>query len=110
MPWKETCVMNERVKLVTEHLGGDYGITELSQAYGVSRGTVYKWIRRYEIEGWSGLEDRSRAPHSHPNAVEEKIERKLLELKARWPLWGAPKLWVKLQCNAPRSFPLIFSG
>ena len=42
MPWKETCVMNERVKLVTEHLEGDYGIMELSQAYGVSRKTVYK--------------------------------------------------------------------
>ena len=96
MSWKETCVMSERVKLVTEHLEGDYGITELSQAYGVSRKTVYKWIVRYEKEGWLGLEDRSRAPHSQPNAVEEEIEKKLLELKARWPLWGAPKLWVKL--------------
>ncbi len=89
--------MDERVKLVTEHREGEYGITELSQAYGVSRKTVYKWIDRHEKEGWVGLEDRSRAPHSHPNAVEEKIERKLLELKARWPLWGAPKLWVKLR-------------
>ncbi len=97
MPWKETCVMNERVKLLTEYLEGEYGITELSQTYEVSRKTMYKWIARYEKEGWAGLEDRSRAPHSHPNAVEEKIERKLLELKARWPLWGAPKLWVKLR-------------
>ena len=77
--------MSERVKLVTEHLEGDYGITELSQAYGdasakMSRKTVYKWIVRYEKEGWTGLEDRSRAPHSHPKAVEEKIEKKLLDL------------------------------
>ena len=42
MSWKETCVMNERVKLATDHLEGDYGMTELSQAYGVSRKTAYK--------------------------------------------------------------------
>ena len=75
MSWKETCVMNEGVKLMTEHLEGDYGITELSQAYGVSRKTVYKWIGRYEKEGWLGLEDRSRAPHSHANAVERRLRR-----------------------------------
>jgi len=51
MSWKETCVMSEGVKLMAEHLEGDYGITELSQAYEVSRKTVYRWIGRYEKEG-----------------------------------------------------------
>ena len=55
---------------MTEHLEGAYGITELSQAYGVSRKTVYKWSGRYEKDGWLGLEDRSRASHRHANAVE----------------------------------------
>ena len=30
---EETYVIGEGVKLMTEHLEGDYGITELSQAY-----------------------------------------------------------------------------
>ena len=89
--------MNERIRLVSEYLKGEDGISELSRAYGVSRKTVYKWLLRYEKEGGSGLEDRSRAPHSHPNAVGEKIQKKLLELKARKPLWGAPKLRVELE-------------
>jgi len=55
--------------------GEDYGITELSQAYEVSRKTAYKWIGRYEKEGWLGLEDRSRAPHRHANAVERRLRR-----------------------------------
>ena len=42
---------------------------------GVSRKTVYKWIGRYEKEGWLGLEDRSRAPHRHANAVERRLRR-----------------------------------
>ena len=96
MAWKETCVMNERVKLINEYLSGEFGISELASAYAVSRKTVYKWISRHESAGWEGLEDASRAPRSHPNAVGQEVERAVLELKARRPLWGAPKLRHKL--------------
>jgi len=88
--------MNERVKLITEFLSGDYGIRELADEYEVSRKTVYKWIERYERQGWEGLKDQSRAPHHHPNAVAADIEAQLLALKAAKPLWGAPKLRQKL--------------
>ncbi len=88
--------MDERTKLMADYLTEEYGVSELARAYGVSRKTVYKWIGRYEDEGVGGLEDRSRAPHHHPNAVDEKVEKKILELKARRPLWGAPKLRSKL--------------
>jgi putative transposase len=94
--WKESSVMSERVKLITDFLSGDYGITELAEQYQVSRKTVYKWIERYESQGWEGLKDQSRAPHSHPNAVAARIEDQLLDLKAGKPLWGAPKLRHKL--------------
>ena len=30
-----------------------------AEASGVSRATVYKWLGRYEAEGWAGLADRS---------------------------------------------------
>ncbi len=33
---------------------------------GVSRATVYKWIRRFKVEGVTGLRDRSSRPvHCH---------------------------------------------
>jgi putative transposase len=97
MAWKETCVMNERVRMVNDYLSGDYAISELAGEYAVSRKTAYKWIGRYEAGGWAALADASRAPRTHPNAVAVEIERALLELKARRPLWGAPKLRYKLQ-------------
>lgn len=75
MPWKETCAMDEKVQLIGDWLRGDYYITELAESYGVSRKTVYKWIARYKVEGNIGLEERSRAPGSHPNAPH------------RWMLW-----------------------
>jgi len=96
MPWKETCVMKERIGLVKDYLSGDYGIGELAQEYEVSRKTVYKWLERFEEEGWKGLEDQSRAPDHHPNAVGEEIQRAILEIKGKKPFWGAPKIRTKL--------------
>jgi transposase InsO family protein len=88
--------MSERTKLITQYESGDYGISDLAELYGVSRKTVYKWVERYESVGWEGLKDQSRAPRNHPNATSPDIERRLIALKARWPLWGAPKLRHKL--------------
>lgn len=97
MSWKETCVMDERLKMITDHLSGDYGATALSRKYGVSRKTIYKWIERYETGGAEGLVNRSRARHEQSHAISEDVEQKILELKGRWPLWGAPKILVKLR-------------
>jgi transposase InsO family protein len=36
---------------------------EVAKQLGVSRQTVYKWVRRYRAEGAAGLADRSSRPH-----------------------------------------------
>ena len=51
MPWKETCAMDQRVLMIGDWLSEEYNITELGQIYGVSRKTIYKWIKRYEMQG-----------------------------------------------------------
>jgi putative transposase len=89
--------MSERIKMISSYLDGDYAISELAAQYGISRKTVYKWIERHEAGGWAALEDQSRAPRHHPNAVDGEIVQELLELKERRPLWGAPKLRRKLE-------------
>ena len=96
MPWKETCAMNERVRMVGEYLGGEESVSDLARRYGVSRKSVYKWIERQKGLGWAGLVDLSRAPHRHPNALAPEVERLILEWKAARPLWGAPKIHAKL--------------
>jgi putative transposase len=89
--------MSERIKMISAYEGGDYAISELAAQYGVSRKTVYKWIQRYEVGGWLALEDQSRAPRHHPNAVAEEVVQTLVALKELRPLWGAPKLRRKLE-------------
>jgi len=71
-----------------------------AEAAGVSRPTVYKWVRRYQEEGVEGLLDRSSAPHRHPHALSKKEVGRIL--RARRDLgWGPHRLgpWLGL----PRS-------
>jgi len=72
-------------------------MAELARRFGISRKTAYKWVERYEVEGECGLQERSRAPLNHPNALSEEIVGLILAAKMRWPSFGAPKLWWKLQ-------------
>jgi transposase InsO family protein len=96
MPWKATCVTNERTIMISEYISGDFSIAEVARRRGVSRKTVYKWIERYERELPEGLQDASRAAHHHPNAISQQVEAAILAWKAKRPLWGAPKIHSKL--------------
>src|SRR5260370_40272352 len=62
MPWKETCVLDERVAFIVAWKQGG-SMTLLCEAHGISRKTGYKWVDRYEAGGWEALADASRAPH-----------------------------------------------
>ena len=96
MAWKNTCVMDERQRFIERWEEEDDSISELAREFGVSRKTAYKWIGRVEEFGVAGLQERSRAPHKHPNAMSEEMEELILSWKARKPLWGAPKIHAKL--------------
>src|SRR4051794_18714757 len=97
MSWKTTNAQKEKERFILEYGSGDYGVAEMARRYGISRKTAYKWVGRYEREGLSGLTERSRAPHDHPNELSEEMVERILGLKARWPSFGAPKLYCKLQ-------------
>ena len=101
MPWKETCAMDEKVQLIGDWLRGDYYITELAESYGVSRKTVYKWIARYKVEGNIGLEERSRAPGSHPNATSLDVVENIVGTKLCHQSWGPKKVVAWLQGQHP---------
>ena len=91
MPWKETCVMDERMKFIALLLDGE-SMTRACDEMGVSRKTGYKIWNRYQNTGAYALVDRSRKPHRFANQLPEQIERTLLKLKRQKPHWGAPKI------------------
>ena len=91
MPWKETCVMDERTRFIGRLLGGEK-IAPLCREFGISRVTVHKIWNRYQEFGNSGLYNRSRTPHHHPNQTPIEVERLIVRLKTEKPSWGAPKI------------------
>jgi putative transposase len=101
MSWNNTNTKQEREAFIGDFEREEFGVVELARRYGISRKTAYKWLGRFAEEGWAGLEERSRAPQNHPNALPAEMEERVLELKARWPKWGAPKLLVKLREGVP---------
>ena len=58
------------------HRGQDRGRTkaEVSRDYGVSPRWVYELCRRFDVEGETGLEPRSRLPRSSPQHIPEALE------------------------------------
>ncbi|MTI29205.1 helix-turn-helix domain-containing protein, partial [Xanthovirga aplysinae] len=81
-----------KVEFICEWLCGKYTVTELCKAFEISRPTAYKLIRRYESRGIEGLRDESKAPRNHPNQTKEEVQQKILNLKAKYPRWGAKKI------------------
>lgn len=80
------------------HLALEAGanIRALCRCYGISPACGYKWMRRFEQQGPSGLEERSRRPRFHPHRTEQALEERILELRQKHPAWGGRKLRRRL--------------
>jgi putative transposase len=98
--------MDERVQFIADFLTGGRTMSELCVRYGISRPTGYKWVRRYEADGPSGLHDRSRRPHTSPQTTARELVDAVVALRRRHPDWGSRKLLDRLRLNAPdRAWP-----
>ena len=53
-------------KLIVDRVLAGHRPGEVAKQLGVSRQTVYKWVRRWRAEGEAGLADRSSRPHRMP--------------------------------------------
>ena len=101
MPWRITEPMYERAKFCLAFVEGGYSMTELCERFGISRKTGYKWLRRFESAGLTGLDDQSRAPRSIPHKTPRVVEDALVELRKKHDDWGARKLIDVLRRRKP---------
>jgi putative transposase len=88
--------VEQRLELVRRVAGGRRPIAELSREYGVSRQTVYKWLKRYRAGKLKALRDRSRKPLSHAGRTSFSWRRRIRRERLRQPTWGARKLRYRL--------------
>jgi transposase InsO family protein len=91
MPWKESSVMEERLRFVARLLDGE-GMSDVCREFGISRKTGYKIFNRYKDDGLEALTDRSRRPVHYANQLPDQIERMIVRCKQDKPHWGARKI------------------
>ncbi len=93
--------MDERMQFVTEYLKAQWPVAQLCRHFGISRKTGYKWIDRYETEGWPGVHEHSRAPHTRPHLTPATIQERVVQLRMQHPYWGPRKLLHRLTTREP---------
>ncbi|HEY3588699.1 MAG TPA: IS481 family transposase [Buttiauxella sp.] len=96
MAWKTMDVHEQRVRFVVEATQKTRTFRALCAAYGISRPTGYLWLQRYRELGVEGIAERSRKPHRSPERTDPERERQVVQLRQRYPDWGARKLKVLL--------------
>jgi putative transposase len=97
MPWLERSPFMERVLFVRDFKLGLFTVSDLAAQHGVSRKTAYKWLKRYDEEGETGLHERPHAANEIANRTPKDVEEQIVELRKRYRTWGAKKLLVLLQ-------------
>ncbi len=70
-------------KLLVERVKSGWPVTEAAEAAGVSRQTVYKWLKRFDKGGSKALEDRPSRPHRIPVRTPRKSIRRIEQLRRR---------------------------
>ena len=81
---------NYRLQLVTH--ARQHGIKAAARAFHTTVPTVRKWLRRYEAQKLSGLQERSRAPHSCPHKITGEVAERVVALRRQLPTFGARRL------------------
>src|SRR5690349_15518430 len=100
MPWKESSVMDERMRFVIRLKDGET-MASLCREFGISRKTGYKIYVRYEQCGLEGLSDRTRRPFRYANQLPEQVEAAIVSAK-RENLTGEHARSESVSCGACR--------
>jgi putative transposase len=104
MPWKETQKMDQKTEFAMKSLTC-HNFGELCQEFGISRKTGYKWRDRFLRMGQAGLEELSRRPKSHPEALGEEAVCEIVRLKQGHPTWGPRKIRKLYERKHPGEIP-----
>jgi transposase InsO family protein len=87
------------VLLVERIMVQGWSVERAAAAAGLSRRSVFKWLRRYREEGAAGLGDRSSRPQRMPRATPAEWRQLILELR-QTRMTGAR---IAAQLGRPRS-------
>lgn len=91
MPWKVDTVDAQRQQFCYRVEVLKERVTDVSDEAGVSRKTIYKWLKRYRADPSTPLVDRSRRPRRSPKQTAASVEASVLALRDEHG-WGGRKI------------------
>jgi transposase len=90
--------MKRRLVVLNWHEAHGKRVSLTARHFGLSRSTVYDWLKRHARDGTRGLEQRTRRPHHVRQPTwSVELEQAVLKLRAEHPRWGKDKLVVLLR-------------
>ena len=96
MAWRAMDVHEQRVRFVVAASRQEKPLGALCAEFGISRPTGYLWLERYRACGVEGIAEHSRRPHRSPGQTAAEREQQVVQMRRRYPDWGARKLQVLL--------------
>lgn len=101
MPWKNKTKMSLRAEFVQLASHPNANMSQLCRRFNISRPTGYKWLKRWEKQGVTGLDDKSRRPHQPANLTPRSIEELVVQARNQHPGWGGRKIkrWLADEIN-----------
>lgn len=103
MPFKETCRMEERIRMLSDYDTGNWSVSDLCRRYDVCRDTFYAWRQRRDSSAADWFRDRSHAPLHCPHQTEAAVSEAVILLRRRFPHLGPRKLRAMLVRRAPQT-------
>ncbi len=79
-----------RLKLVRLHLEDGYAVAMLSQEFGVSGYSLYRWARLYREHGEAGLLPKGRSKPA--SGLSESVQEKIVAIKKAQPQSGSRRI------------------
>lgn len=101
MPFRETCRLEQRVRMLADWDTGVFSVTELSARYGVSRDVFYAWKARRESGERDWFVDRSHAAYSCPHRSPAALTGEIVAVRRRFAHFGPKKVRAWLMRERP---------
>jgi transposase InsO family protein len=106
MPFHEVSVMDQKREFAVLAAADGANIRQLCRRFAISPTTAYKWLARYQRQGFAGLDERSRRPKTSPRRTPAIMEAKVLEIRKQSNnAWGGRKIRQTLEDRAEVEIP-----
>ena len=78
--------LRARFMLTIIEYANHFGVTKTCREFNVPRSSFYRWKRKYDTEGRSGLYRKKPIAHSHPRKTSPEVVEKILEIRTEYQL------------------------